>query len=177
MFYHHPYSVPVLDAVATELWHRQLSIGTPEYLSGDAGVLLDHLTERGLDQLANHHWIETHGQIEDRWFHWLIEDLVEEIWEYPIDREPTGGEVWLVRDEIQQILAGGHGTHLTASIEALARFIPRVPDPNYRQLLFILVRTGQVLHDRRSGLGNLMMQYAYQYPRWLLYPMLDSLLP
>lgn len=178
MFYSHPYLVPVLDAVADELWFRQLGIGSPQLLSGDAGVLLDHLTEHGLNQLADFHWIETHGKIGDRWFHWLIEDLVEEIWEYPLVVAHTGGAVWQVRDEIQRTLSESNYSYLeTASLDRLSRMIPTVPDPNYRQRLLILLSVGHLLqYQTLPGLGTQMMTYGYQYRRWLLYPILDKLL-
>ena len=65
-----PIPQDVIYIVASELRDREMHI-PPALLTGDAGVLLDRLTERGLDKLASTSWMVEHGQPHQTWVRWI----------------------------------------------------------------------------------------------------------
>ena len=70
-----PYSNTTIQTVATELYLREMR-APPSLLSGDAAVLLDHLTDRGLNYLAPTEWLATNHN-GSLWFNWLVRNTLE----------------------------------------------------------------------------------------------------
>lgn len=73
-----PYNYSAIWLVAKELDSREDGLGD-SLLSGDAAVLLDFLTEKGMALLADKEQVDTDLAVPHKclWFHWLVQHVLE----------------------------------------------------------------------------------------------------
>ena len=202
-FYDCPYRPETLNLVAEELWLRMDSLYVHQLLSDpDAAVLMDRLTEWQVAQdmpsdsachlLSSTDWLRLNASLEARWFHWLVEHQLEGLQEKLGDlgwHITEHSEYYWVCEHIYTSLADRRVYLSPLEVDNLIQFVFNIdrPDPTLQPNVFWpgreyftdLIPLGHIIAnlDMPREQANYFHLGCHNNRRWMLYPVLDLMLP